>query len=313
MNSLRWRLPRRASKRRPTPAEPHPLQLFHQHLGHLAIGRHNTLWQGAGRFSMVTFPSNQRIAASKREIQQLLVDCGRLAAVFCPLTGSGVRVKDYWLESKDYGLDRLQRQFRRHVREHAGQFVARELDWQEMATGALAIHADVAARRGPMGPHWSDRERWAEVCRVAAGTDGLTAYGCLIDNRIAGYVVSWREHGVCHGVLINRTSQFDSLRTGNVLMYSFSRHQISRNDTAAINLGRSWYPANANLDSFKRHAGFDERETVLAVVLHPRLDAILRATSLDRCLQHLRGISGGRLGFAGDLQLLEAARLTALP
>lgn len=299
----------------------HPLQLFHQQLGQLAISRHNTLWQAAGRFSIVTFPSNQRVAASKRDIQQLLLDCGRLAAVFCPRTGQGVRVAEYWLEAKDYGLQTLQRQFRRHVREHADRFVSRELSWQEMASGAPVIHADVAERRGQTTAAWTNPQRWADVCRVAGGTEGLTAHGCLIQDQLAGYVVAWRTQGVCHGVLINRSSRFDKLRSGNVLIYTFSREQISRADTAAINLGRSWYPANINLDRFKRHAGYAERDTTLAVVLHPRLEAILRATSLDRALKRLAAISGGRLGgrlgrrlgFASDLQLLQAARLTELP
>lgn len=292
----------------------HPLERFHQELGHTAISRHNTLWHAAGRFSLVTFPSNQLIEASKIEIQQLLVDYKKLVAVFCPLTGRGSQINEYWLDTKTYGLSSLQRQFRSHIREHQQQFVSRELSWQEMAGGALAIHADVAQRRGPTDSVWTDLQRWQDVCSLAASIDALTAYGCLINTSIAGYVVAWRDQGICHGVLINRNSRFDQLRTGNILIYNFSRDQISRTDTSAINLGRSWYPAKTSLDRFKRYAGFDERHTTLAVVLHPRLEAMLHATSLDRCLRYLTnlGMRGKRLGFASNLQLLEAARLTEL-
>ena len=103
-----------------TETRPHPLQRFHRSLGTLAITRHDTLWCGAGRYSLITVPNNQRVDATKREIQQLLVDCGKLAAVFCPRTGSGPVVTEYWLHAKDYGLGRLQEQFRKHVRRHAG-------------------------------------------------------------------------------------------------------------------------------------------------------------------------------------------------
>jgi len=298
----------------PPPAvSPHPLEPFHRALGNFAVTRHDTLWYGAGRFSLVTFPNNRRVAATKRDIQRLLVDCGRLAAVFCPLAGSGPVVSEYRLAAKDYGLSRLQEQFRRHVRKHAGRFVTRELTWNEMAAGAGAIHADVAARRRAGPGAWTDGPRWADACRTAADAAGLFAYGCLIDGALAGYVVAWREQDVCHGVLINRDSRHDAQRTGNVLLHAFSRDQITRPDTSMVNLGRGWYPPKPSLDSFKRHAGYEERETVLAVVLHPRVEALVRASWMRRVLRQVGVLAGGWLGVGRDLKVLEAAGLTEIP
>jgi hypothetical protein len=294
------------------PSKPavHPLEPFYRRMGHAAISRHGTLWCNAGRFTMVTFPGNQQVAATKREIQQLLVDSGRLAAVFCPVAGTGPVVREYVLHSKDYGLGILQPQFRTHVRKHAKEFVSRELDWAEMADRAAAIHEDLAAQWKVPAPHLTDPRRWADTCATAAATPGMYAYGCLADDALAGYVVAWRDRDTCHGVLIHRNSRFDRQRVGNVLLQSFTAAAIAHADIATINLGRSWYPPKPSLDSFKRHAGYEERDTTLAVVLHPRVESLLRSSFTHRCLQLVGTLTGGRLNFVDDLRLFEAARLT---
>ena len=291
----------------------HPLHAFHARLGSPAVTRHGALWYGAGRFSLVTSPNNQRVSATRREVQELLAECGKLAAVFCPVEGSGPAVAEYWLQGKDYGLERLQHQFRTHVRAHLSQFVTRELTWDEMAASAGAIHADVARRRRASTPAFTDPRRWAGVCETAAGIAGLVPYGCLRDASLAGYVVAWRADGACHGVLMNRDSRFDAMRAGNVMMYGFTRDQIARPDTSTINMGRSWYPPQPSLNAFKRHAGYEERQTTVAVVLHPALESTLLSAFARRCLRGIAALSAGRASFANDLQLLEAARLTDIP
>lgn len=291
----------------------HPLEAFHRSLGELAVTRHGALWHGAGRFSLFTVPNNRRVSATKREIQDLLLECGKLVAVFCPAEGSGPAVTEYVLHDKDYGPTRLQHQFRTHVRAHLPQFVTRELTWDEMAAGAGAIHSDVARRRRVSVPDFTDSQRWAGVCKTAAGIAGLAPYGCLRESSLVGYVVAWRAHGVCHGVLMNRDSRFDAMRAGNVLMYGFTRDQVARADTSRIDMGRSWYPPQPSLNSFKRHAGYEERQTTLAVVLHPWLESTLLSSWTRRCLRGIAAVSAGRVSFASDLQLLEGARLTDIP
>ena len=291
----------------------HPLQRFQRSLGSLAITRHGALWYSAGRFSLVTLPNNQRVAATKRDIQELLVDCRTLVAVFCPATGSGTPVPEYWLHAKDYGPDLLQHQFRAHVRKHAPQFVTRGLTWDEMAAGASELHADTARRRRVSMPAFTAPRLWARACETAAGTPGLMAYGCLAGSSVAAYVIAWRERDICHGVLINRNSRFDSMRASNVLLHSFSRDQIARADTSAINLGRSWYPPQPSLNSFKRHAGYEERDATVAVVLHPWLEGMLRSSWTHRCLRSIGALTGGRFSLASDLLLFEAARRTDIP
>jgi hypothetical protein len=288
----------------------HPLEPLLKGLGHDAFTRHDTLWCSAGRFSLITFPNNHRVACTKHDVQRLLVESGRLAAVFCPLAGTGPLVKEYRLTDAHYGLDHLQEQFRRHVRKHAGRFVTRAVAWEEMATAAAGIHADLAARRGIAMPALTDPRRWARVCDTAARIPGLTVDGCFTDGSLAAYVVVWQGPDALHGVLINRDTRFDRLRSANVLVYAFSLDRIGRAETSSINLGRGWYPPKPSLDSFKRHAGYEERETTVAVVLHPRLEKLVRGPWARRCSESLGRILGGRPGLASDLQLLDAARLT---
>jgi hypothetical protein len=293
-----------------TPSASHPLEALYRAMGHQVWSRRGILWHSAGRFSLVTFPGNQRVSSTRQEIQQLLVETGKMAAVFCPQSGSGPEVTEYWLRRKDYGIHLLQRQFATHVRQHATRFVARELSWEEMAAGTRAIHADIAARRRVAIPELTDPRRWADLCRTASCIPGLRAFGCLADGEIAAYVVSWHDGDTCHGVLINRNSAFDRHRVGNVLLHAFSAAFIARLDTAAINLGRSWYPPVLSLDSFKRHAGYEEGKVALAVVLHPRYGRMLQSRWVAHAAALAGALTRGRVDLTGDVQVLEAARLT---
>lgn len=294
-------------------ASAHPLEPFFRDSGQVAVSRLDTLWCSAGRFSLVTFPNNRRVSGTKRDVQQILVETGKLAAVFCPQSGSGPRVKEHRLRTADYGLPHLQAQFRKHVRRHAAAFVTRDLTWEEMTGAALAVHADTAARRKVAMPGLTDRRRWATVCQTAARVPGLVAYGCLANDALAAYIVSWRDGDRCHGVMINRNGAFDAQRPVNVLLYAFSREQLGRAETSEIDLGRGWYPPRPSLESFKRHAGYEERETALAVVLHPRVDRLLRAPLTHRCLEAVGHLTGGRFNLENDLRLFEAARDTDIP
>jgi hypothetical protein len=296
-----------------TPSGPHPLESLYRAMGHQVWSRGGILWHSAGRFSLVTFPANQRVSGTRQEIQQLLVETGKLAAVFCPRSGSGPPVSEYWLHRKDYGMQMLQRQFAAHVRQHAPQFVSRELSWAEMSSGTAAIHADIAARRRATLRELTDAARWADVCRTASRITALRAFGCLRNGEISAYVVSWHDGNTCHGVLINRNSAFDCHRVGNVLLHAFSAACITRPDTAAISLGRSWYPPMRSLDSFKRHAGYEEGNVALAVVLHPRYERMLQSRWTGRAAALARALTRGRVDVTGDAQVLEAARLTDIP
>lgn len=291
----------------------HPLEAFYRAMGHRVWSRDGILWHDAGRFSLVTFPSNQRVASTRHEIRRLLVETGKLATMFYPHSGSGPLVSEYVLRRKDYGIGVLQRQFAAHVRRHAHQFVTRELGWDEMASGAAAVHADVAARRRMAMPELTDAGRWSGLCRVASDIAGLRAFGCLRNGEIAAYVMSWHDGNTCHGVLINRNSAFDAQRAANVLVHGFSAACMARPETRAISLGRSWYPPKRSLDSFKRHAGYEQRTVALAVVLHPRFERMLQSRWVGRAAALARAITLGRVNVTGDVEVLEAARVTDIP
>jgi len=292
---------------------PHPLAALYRAMGHRVWVRGGILWHEAGRFSLVTFPGNERVSMTRQEIEQLLVESGKLAAVFCPASGSGPVGTEYVLRSKDFGTHLLQRQFATHVRQHAAHFVARELSWDEMVAGTGAVHADIAARRRAAVPELTDVRRWAQLCRIASGVPALHAFGCLRDGEIAAYTVAWDRDGTCHGILINRNSAFDGHRVGNVLIHAFSAACIARPGTSAINLGRSWYPPMRSLDSFKRHAGYEERVITLAVVLNPRFAGLLQSCWLRRGARMCRTLSLGRLHLENHLQVVDAARMTEIP
>ena len=290
----------------------HPLEAFYRGMGHLAISRHETLWGDAGRFSLVSHPSNRKVAATKRQIQQLLVDSGKWIAIFCPTAGSGPTINEYILSSCDYGLQSLQRQFRNHVRRHGADALCRELTWEEMMHQTGDIHADLAVQWKQTSAHETGQDHWATAWAAARATPGLFAYGCFLKDDLAGYIIAWVEGDTCHGVLLHRNSRFDAQRIGNVLLYNFSAATLAKPGIRKINMGRSWFPVKPSLDSFKRHAGYEECKTTLAVVLHPKLEPFLRSRSTHYSLRLISQISRGRLSFDQDLPVLQAARHTEI-
>jgi hypothetical protein len=290
----------------------HVLEAFYRGMGHLAISRHETLWGDAGRFSLVSHPSNQKVAATKHQIQQLLVDTGKWIALFCPTGGSGPTINEYTLQSRDYGLQSLQRQFRNHVRRHGADARCRELTWEEMLHQTGDIHADLAVQWKQASAYEAGQDRWAAAWAAARETPGLFAYGCFLKHDLAGYIVAWIDGETCHGVLLHRNSHFDGQRIANVLLYNFSATTLAKPGIRKINMGRSWFPVKPSLDRFKRHAGYEEGKTTLAVVLHPKLEPFLRSRATHYSLGLISRISRGRLNFEQDLPLLRAARQTEI-
>lgn len=291
-------------------ASEHPLTPFFRSLGHRTWTRLGTLWIDAGRFTLVTIPCNIVIEASKADIEALLRDTGRTVAVFVNAAGTGVASSDFWVGDKNYSLASLQRQFRQQVLRHGDRCEVRIVPWDELGECGLKVNQDTMDRRGLRMHRCTTPDGWADCCRSAAGIPGLEATGCFIEGSLTGFVVSWTTGGACQGLLMHRDSRYQPMGAGNNLVFGFTRLMMQRPEIHDVTLGRGWFPAVETIDRFKRHAGYEEKQIRLSVMLNPRWERMLSSPLTKALLRSVDAITGHRSSLGSDLQVLEAASLT---
>ncbi len=295
-------------------AAEHPLAEYFRAYGHQTISRFGALWIDVGRFTLCTIPCAMPVVATQAEIDGLLRESGRMVAVFQTAGGTGVPSPNFWIHDRGYSEASLQRQFRQQVRRARAQGgVVRGVPWDELRHCGLSVNQNTMRRRGVKQSACATPEGWAAICTAADRVPGLEATGCFLGDLLAGFIISWTHEGLCHGVSLNRDERFNAQGAGNLLAFGFVRLVMARPEVRSLAFGRGWFPPEASIDRFKRHAGFVDEPIPLAVTIHPRWAGVLGSGLTHALLHGLDRLSGRRLNLAADLEVLQAAGVTRLP
>ena len=290
----------------------HILAPFYQALGHKVWTRLGALWIDAGRFSLITVPANEPLEVRRQEIQQLLCESGRLAAVFATAAGIGVECRNFWVRDRDYSLMSLQSKFRANVVRNHHLFLVRKVPWGELQERGLATYRSTMQRRGVRSHPGTSVAGWTKICEAGQKTAGLDVTGCFLGEVLTGFVVSWTHLNACYALHLYDDRSYSNFRASNVLVYNYTREMIRRPEISGVSMGRDWWPPVESISRFKRHAGYDEERISLAVILHPRWSGILESSVIRTWLRIIDGLAGSRIQFLHNLQLLDAAAATRL-
>jgi hypothetical protein len=290
----------------------HVLAAFYQALGHRVWTRFGVLWIDVGRFTLITAPANVAITVSRKEIQQLLCESGRLAAVFASTSDVGVECLNFWVRDKAYSLKSLQAKFRANVVRNSHRFMVRQMPWGELQERGLAVHRSTMERRGLRSHPSTSAAGWSGICAAGEKTAGLEVTGCFLGEVLTGFMVSWTHRNVCYSLSLYDDRSHSNLKASNVLAYNYTSQMISRPGIVSVSMGRDWWPPVESKSRFKRHAGYGEEKLSLAVILHPRWSAILESSFTRNVLRKLDNLTGHRIPFLRNLQLLDSAAATRL-
>lgn len=295
------------------PVADHPLAEFYQALGHQTQTAFGVLWIDVGRFSLTCVPCSSLIEASREEVDGLLRQTRRLAAVFPTPEPTGIAGGTLWVRDRDYGPHSLQRQFRQHVRRGERSCVVRPVDWETLRTGAGECNFDTLRRRGIRESPILTPTGWSRVCEAAARVEGLEAFGCFHDTRLIAFLIAWNRGDNCAGLVMHRSQAAEELRGAHLLFHEFTRTMMRREGLTGVSLGRIMLPPQHSLEQFKRHAGYQVEPIQVAAVLHPAVRGPLGNAVTRAALRRLRQWAGDRLPPLENVAVLDAAAATRLP
>jgi hypothetical protein len=271
------------------------------------------LWIDIGRFSLTSIPYAIPVEASRQDIEHLLNRSNRLAAVFPTRHPTGIQSHAFSVRDRDFGLGRLQRQFRQHVRRGATACVVRPLAWQDLRRLGHTCSIETMDRQGNRGGILAGSTGWNHFCAIASQTPGLNAFGCFRGDELLAFVVAWSQGEECEAIVMHRAKRSESVRASHVLVYEFTRSMCRRPGVRCVSMGREWLPPRPSLSQFKRHAGYEAEPIHIGVVLHPSVRSSLEHVATRTILRGLRTLTYGRSAMFDNLELLDAAALTHLP
>ena len=290
----------------------HVLAPFYQALGHRVWTRFGALWIDVGRFTLITAPADAVVTVCRDDVQQLLRETGRLAAVFPLAYDVGVACVNHCVRDKNYSLKSLQSKFRANVVRNHKHFEVRQIAWGELRDCGLSVYRLTMERHGVASNPSVSEERGSEICAAGEKTPGLEVTACFQGQVLTGFLISWTQGETCYSLSLFGDRSYSELRAANVLVYNYPSQMISRPGNESVSMGRDWWPPVESKSRFKRHAGYAEERLFLGVILHPRWSGILESTLTRNALRMLDRLTGGRIAFLRNVQLLDSAAATRM-
>jgi hypothetical protein len=249
--------------------ERNPYGVFLDGMGQTTWRGAGTVWAAGGRFSLYAEPTAACFEVARGEMERLLRVSRRLVALAVVEQPTGSEVATYWLRDRGYGMHSLQRQFRQQVARAAERCEVRRVSWEELGKRSAAIHEGLA-RRGRDGMQLRDAARRERFWRAAAAVPGFEAWGVFSGGELVAYLTVMHWRGCAYGMHMHWGGMHAERRPTHLLYYETARAMMADPAVEAFTTGRQTVPACADLDRFKRHAGFMVERKPLAVVMHPR-------------------------------------------
>lgn len=288
------------------------LQHFYHRIGQSAVISEGGLWLNETRLSLMTIPGVLPLRPSRMEVQRLLRQSGKMAAVFGCGFETGRVVDSFWVRDRDYGLHSLQRQFRQQVKAAQQVCICRPVDWGEMAALALPVNRETFRRRGRGRTSMTEPDLWLKYCHAAAALPGYEVMGCFVQGELAAYMVTWVHEGVCFGLHMFWSDAYRAAHPTHALYYETVRERMVRPGIEAMTVGRQSIPAMTSVDRFKGHAGFVREPCRVGIVLHPAWSWLLANPLCVRGLRALRLRAEPHRPGLKNLEVFEVASETRL-
>ena len=222
-----------------------------------------------------SLPNHLRIAPDPREIREMMrqhrIPCLR----FPSATGRGVPLGLYVCNPREYALEKLPRQFRRHVTRGLEASTIRPVEQAELLRDGLQLNLDTMERQRRYDKEFGDPTAWKRFVDAVYRSPGVKVTGAFVDGRLSVYLVSCQQDGCVHMLYkMSRAADY-SLPVRHALDYSIVTEAASDPSIELVENSFSSLLPNEGLDAYKRHMGFSIEPYHLSIYLHPVVSPIL--------------------------------------
>lgn len=247
---------------------------FWQRQGFRAINSGSCWWYSPYPFLYASLPFHRFVAPSCSELAHVFTR-GLAALVRFP-TVSGTRPNGglFLCSDPGYDLHSLDQKGRNRVRRALKKCAVERIDLAVLANSAYSLVHDTILRQG-RDPAVMTAKRWHRYCEAAGETPDTEAWAAFVDGRLASFLIAALVED--HFTFLYQCSATDTLQyaPNNILIFTVTRHGISRPGVASVCYGLQSIEQNLDLDHFKLTMGFKLRPAKLEVVLNPLVKLLI--------------------------------------
>lgn len=259
-------------------------------LGQRVIRTASSYWHSEGLGVYQAFPYHWLIEPSAAELSNLFSQHKASALRYCvsPDQKQGCPSYAIVFEGKGYNLERLGHRTRKNVRRGLRCCVVEPIPFHRLVEQAWELRQDALDRQGRRLN--ITYESWRKRYLSAVGLAGFQAWGAWVENRLAGYMVTFQmDDCVC---IIDQQSHRDflELNVNNAITFLVSQQASAQPGVNLLFYGLESLDAPARVSEFKFHMGYEAKPVRQQIAFHPYLTPLVNKFSY-RVSQYLGALS----------------------
>lgn len=239
--------------------------------GQSVIQTHSSYWHSEGYRIYQAFPYHWLIDPSETELADLFSRHGAVAIRYClpPESSRGRSSYSIVFESKIYDIENLGYRTRKNVRRGLRNCAVEQISFERLVEEAWELRQDALKRQGR---HLNITiDSWRNRYLSTSGLPGFEAWAALVQDRIAGYIVTF-QMGDCVCILDQQSHRdFLDLNVNNALAFVVSQNAAAQPGVNEVFYGMESLDAPARVSEFKFHMGYTAKPVRQRVVFRPRL------------------------------------------
>jgi hypothetical protein len=260
--------------------------------GHKVIQTESSYWVNFGPEVYQAFPYHHLISSSDKELNDLFKREKVIGLRFSTPIESNQGYTSYHVISnqKNYDISLLERRTRQNIRKGLTNCQVEQIPLSRLAKEGLHIIKDTVIRqkRHPNGRE----ERWMDLCSSAYDLPGFEAWGALVDNVLAGFLLTFQMEDWCYFLYQYSLKDFLTARINNALCYTVTKNFLDRPQIKSILYSLESLDASDNVDEFKFRMGYVAKPVRQKILFHPWLQFAMNGMSCKvidlfrRCSPH---------------------------
>ncbi len=236
------------------------------------------LWHEVDGGFLISLPYELPLDPNSDELTRMLVANRAVGARFPSRTWAGLPSGVYLYREKQYSLQMVQSKERSKVRQGLQRFEIRLAKPGEMLEQGMQLNLDTMNRQGRYDPDYGEPRRFRRLVESAFELPEMQIFAAFHGRRMAAYLITCRDGGCLH--LLAQMSRLADLKSGPncALTYEVTRQGAQDPDLDSVCYGSvSLIPA-PGLHQYKIKFGYEVAPHNSVVLLHPRLDWILKSS-----------------------------------
>jgi hypothetical protein len=202
-----------------------------------------------------------------------------------------------------YTLNSLEKCTRKNVRRGLRNCRVEPISFKRLAEEGLPLQLDTLNRQARRVR--INQKTWTRLCMTAADLPGFTAWGALVDSKLAASVITFQLEDTGYLLYQQCDRNYLPCRVNNALAFVVTQAMLASPGIHSILYGLHSLDAPPSVDEFKFRMGYTPRLVRQRVVFHPWLSPLVNPLtySIVGSLNHLwRGYqmltkAGGMLRF----------------